>query len=252
MDNYNFIEVSEKNAASESLFCIKNPKYPGFQIKLDWLSKRRKEGLKLILLKVDNELAGFIEYVPGQYAWRPVDAIDYMFIHCMWVYPKKNYNKGYGSLLINHCIEDAKGQGLKGVAVQVSSGSWMTGANVFSKNGFLSIEKKGRFELMVYKFADCPDPKFIDWEQYAASYKGLHLVYANQCPFFIKSVEEMRQTAKEQGYKLNVSILKTSEQARNAPSGYGVYGLVYNGKLLADHYISNTRFKNILNKELVK
>ena len=28
--------------------------------------------------------------------------------------------------------------------------------------------------------------------------------------------------------------------------------MVYNGKLVADHYISNTRFRNILNKEVKK
>lgn len=250
MESLKFIEVTEANASQESLFCIKNPTYPGFQLKLDWLTKRRKEGLKLIILKSGNENTGFIEYVPGRFAWRPIEALEYMFIHCMWVFPKKNYNRGYASRLINHCIEDAKKLGMKGVAVQVSSGSWMAGNEVYLKNGFLSVETKGRFELMVNKFSDSPNPTFIDWEKNQGKYTGLNLIYANQCPLFIKSVDEMKRTATEFGYELKVTVLETSEQARQAPSGYGVYNLVYNGKLLADHYISNTRFKNILTKEL--
>ncbi|MEZ5197460.1 MAG: YoaP domain-containing protein [Bacteroidales bacterium] len=59
----------------------------------------------------------------------------------------------------------------------------------------------------------------------------------------------MKQTAKEYGLDLQVTILKTAKEAQEAPSGYGTYSLVYKGKLLSDHYISNTRFKNILNKE---
>ena len=47
-----------------------------------------------------------------------------------------------------------------------------------------------------------------------------------------------------------ITEIKTAKEAQQAPSGYGVYSLVYNGKLLSDHYISNTRFKNILKKEI--
>jgi hypothetical protein len=60
----------------------------------------------------------------------------------------------------------------------------------------------------------------------------------------------MKETAKKFGIPLNVTVMDTPGQAQRAPSGYGVYSLLYNGKLLADHYISNTRFQNILNKEL--
>jgi hypothetical protein len=62
----------------------------------------------------------------------------------------------------------------------------------------------------------------------------------------------MKETAKAFGLKLNISILDSAKKAQQAPSGYGVYSLVYDGKLLADHYISNTRFKNIITKEIMQ
>lgn len=250
MENFKIIEAIDENAIEESLFCVKNPKYDGFKLKRDWLKERWKEGLKLKILKKDDEKIGFIEYTPGEFAWRPVIAENYLFIHCLMVYGKKNNKLGYGTKLINDCIEDAKRQGKSGVAVFTSKGSWIANKSIFIKNGFKFIETKDRFELLAFKFKDSPDPAFIDWHLHARKHKGLHLIYANQCPLFIKSVEEMKQTAKDHSLDLQVTILNTAQEAQQSPSGYGTYSLIYNGKLLSDHYISNTRFKNILNKEI--
>lgn len=252
MEQLRFLEIAPENAAKEGLFCIKNTKYPGFKLKLNWLKERNKEGLKLKLLKNGDETLGFIEYVPIENAWRPVKGGNYLFIHCMWVYPKKNYNRGFGSKLIQHCIEEAIQNKLDGVASFASKGSWMTDKALFLKNGFKIIDNKDRFDLMVYKLNESQNPEFVSWENYLSNYKGLNLVYANQCPLFIKSVDEMKATAQEFGLELKVNILDTAKKAQHAPSGYGVYSLVYDGKLLSDHYISNTRFKNIITKEILK
>ena len=252
MDKLRFIEVTPDNAVKEGLFCIKNPKYPGFKLKQQWLQERNKEGLKLKLLKSGEEILGFVEYVPIENAWRPVKGENYLFVHCMWVYPKKNYNQGFGSKLLQHCIQESRQNNLNGVAAIVSNGSWMTDKALFLKNGFEVINAKGRFDLVVKKFNDSPIPEFINWEVSLSKYKGLNLVYANQCPLFIKSVDEMKATAKEFGLELKVSILETAKDAQQAPSGYGVYSLVFDGKLLSDHYISNTRFKNIITKEILR
>jgi len=250
MSNIKIIEVTEDNVLQEGLFCSNNPKYEGFQLKLEWIQKRWKEGLKLKILQAGDEKIGFIEYMPGESAWRPVKALNYIFIQCLMVYAKKNYKKGFGSQLIEHCIEDAKRMDKSGVAVMTSKGSWLADKSIFMKHGFEEVDKKDRFELMTLKLNGEDDPTFIDWHQNAKKHKGLNLIYANQCPYFTKSVEDLRQTAKEYGLELKVKVIKKAEEAQNAPSGYGVYSVVYNGKILADNYISNTRFKNILNKEL--
>ncbi|MCP4751421.1 MAG: hypothetical protein GY866_11040 [Proteobacteria bacterium] len=44
---------------------------------------------------------------------------------------------------------------------------------------------------------------------------------------------------------------KNAEDAQKAPSLYGVFNLIYKGKLLADRNISITRFKNIVKKEII-
>ena len=251
MEPINFVEITHENASAEGLFCIKNPQYPGFKLKLDWLEKRRAEGLKLKILKNGRETVGFVEYVPGEFAWRPVKADNYLFIHCLWVYPKKNLGKGFGSILLEEVENDARSADKAGVTVVTSEGTWMSGPSLFRKNGFKETAVKDRFILMTKKLNPSPDPEFRDWEKNLANYRGLNLVYANQCPLFIKSVDDMKQTASAAGLDLKVTVLNSAEDIRNAASGYGVYSLVYEGRLLADHYISNTRFKNILNKEIV-
>lgn len=249
------IDIDRENIAqySPGPTCFLNPKHEGAQKRLEWLKKRFSEGLKIKLLysEGDRKVAGFIEYIPGENAWRSVDAKGYMFIHCIWVYPNKYKNQGYASLLIKECIEDAKAQGKIGVAVITSEGSFMAGKDVFLKNGFKSVASaKPSFELMVKTLKKGPLPKLMDWEKQLSKHKGLNIVYTNQCPWVARSIEDLAETAKKKGLKLEVTEFKTAKQAQNAPSVYAVFNLVYNGKLLADHYISNTRFLNIINKEI--
>jgi hypothetical protein len=51
---------------------------------------------------------------------------------------------------------------------------------------------------------------------------------------------------------LKIKIALDSEGKQLAPSGFGTFSLLKDGKLLEDHYISRTRFENILKKEAKK
>ena len=93
-------------------------------------------------------------------------------------------------------------------------------------------------------------PRFRDWEKQLSKYKGLNIIYSYQCPWVARSIKELVEIAKNKGLELRLSELKNAETAQNAPSIYASFNLVYNGKLLADHYISSKRFLNIINKEI--
>jgi len=47
---------------------------------------------------------------------------------------------------------------------------------------------------------------------------------------------------------LRFTELKNAKQAQNAPSIYATFNLIYDGKLIVDHYISQRRFQNIIDK----
>ena len=234
------------------LSCFMNPGQEGAKIRMDWIRERFSEGLTIRLLVVPDsrKTVGYIEYIPGEHAWRAVDARDYLFIHCIWVSPTTMRGAGNGSRLVQACIDDARQGGNRGVAVITSEGPFMAGKDIFLNNGFSIVaEEKPSYSLMVHPLRSGPLPKFRDWRSQLKQYQGLHLVYANQCPWVARSVKEIRTTASELGLGIQVTELKTAEEVHRAPSVYGIFSLVFNGKLLADHYISITRFRNILRKE---
>jgi GNAT superfamily N-acetyltransferase len=248
MNKVDIITITPDNIEEEGIFCLKNPQHPGFKCKADWYREHFAEGLRMKIAKDEGGLpAGFVEYVPAEYAWRPVTAPGYMFIHCLWVYPKKAQSKGFGSALIRACEDDARAQGKAGIVVMVSRGAWMAEVGVFLRNGFQRVEQKGRFELLAKKFSpSATDPQLIDWIAGNGAYKGWHLVYADQCPLHEKSARDLLEEAKAQGIQLNVKRIDSAAEARQIPSGYGVYGLIHDGVVQQDHYVSRARFRNIL------
>lgn len=252
MDKIKVVNLTHKTMPQYPPKCFLNPKNEGYQIKREWLKKRFSEGLKIKQLYSEKErkCIGFIEYVPGEYAWRAVDAKGYTFIHCIWVSPNKYKGKGYGSLLIKECMNDAKKAGNLGVAVITSEGPFMAGKSLFLKNGFECVDMVDPFALLVYPFIKGPLPKFKNWEKQLKTYEGLHIVYSNQCPWVARSIKELTDVAKEKGLTLTITELKTAEKAQNAPSLYATFNVVYNGNLLVDHYISKKRFCNIIDKNV--
>ncbi len=252
LNSHHIVPVTPENSEEETLFCIKDKLNPGFSCKQLWFNKMYKEGLRLSILKGnENKMLGFIEYVPAAKASRPVIAPNFMFIHCMYLAAKKTRNKGLGSKLIEACEKEARAKKMDGVCVMTSKGAWIADHRIFEKNGYSKVGKKGRFDLLAKKWnKDAPDPQLIDWTANLDRYQGWHVIYADQCPWHEKSVEALLHTAHDFEIDLKVTKLSTDQEARNAPSGFGVFSLVHNGKLLEDHYISATRFRNILKKEL--
>ena len=154
--------------------------------------------------------------------------------------------------MIRACIEEAERAGSTGVASMVSDGPWMAGKEVFLNNGFSKTAERDRFELVVYRLKkEGAEPHFRDIGGTSPGFRGLHLVYADQCPLLCKSVNDLSQMAAENGLPLRVTVLKSAREAQNAPSYYGAFSLLWNGRLLSDHYVSKGRFRNILRKEIL-
>ncbi len=252
MAKIRIINIDTNNLEKYPPRCFLNPKHEGNVKKYEWLNERFKEGLKIKQIYTeDKKCIGFIEYTLGEFAWRSVNAKGLMFIHCLWVSPNKFKSKGYGTMLIDECLKDAKKEKQNGVAVITSEGSFMAGKSLFLKNGFKEIEQqKPSFTLLVKEFKKTTLPKLNSPEKELKKYTGLNLVYSRQCPWVVRSIAELSEIAKKKKLDLKITELKTAREAQRAPSIYGTFSLIYDGKIYADHYISTTRFKNILEKEL--
>ena len=246
-------KVGPHNLAECGIGCLVNTKNPGYRAKVDWLQERFDEGLRFLLFRDTNgKPLAFLEYAPGAYAWRPVEADGWLFVHCLWVYGRGQKVGGLGSRLIEACIDEARQQRTRGVAAMVSDGPWMVSKQIFLKNEFEQVAETDRFQLLIHRLKKGAAPRFRDIAQSQKKYRGLHIVYTPQCPMLPKSVNDLSEMAAEHGLRLKVTVLKTAREAQNAPSYYGVFNLLWNGRLLSDHYVSKGRFKNILKKEILQ
>ena len=257
MEKIEIIDTNTDNILEYGVCGYKNIKRPGYPEKIEWLKDRFPEGLKIKTLHSDKDgTQGMIEYIPGEYCWRPVEASGYMFIHCIFAGFKRAYKgKGYGSLLVDECLKDARKENLHGVAVVTRKGPFMADKELFVKKDFEVVDTAPPdFELLVKKFnKTAPTPKFKgDWEERQSQYgKGLTIIRADQCPYTVKNVKEICETTeKEYGIKPDIIELKNCEEAQNSPCPFGTFCIISNGKVIAHHPISNTRCTNIMNKQV--
>ena len=254
MDAIQIIDTDSGNIHDLGICGYKSPKRPGFPEKVSWMKEREKEGLKIkSLFSKEDGTQGMIEYIPGEYCWRPVDARGYMFIHCLFTGFRKAYQrKGYASLLLDACESDARKVGMSGGAVVTRKSSFMVGKDIFLKRGYKVADKApSDFELLVLKYNEKhPLPKFKKGLGSSANQfsDGLTIIRADQCPYTVKNVNEIVETAEKQfGLTTRVITLTSHKQAQESPCAFGIFCIIYQGKIIAEHPISKTRFVNIMN-----
>ncbi len=250
-NTYNIVRVTPENFKEHpQAICFINPKHKYYNKKVEWFREQYKNGLRILILYLEGEKrsVGFIEYVPGEFCWRAVNAKGYMFIHCLWIYGKKYQNQGLGTLLIKEAEKDS--EGMKGIAVVTSDNAFMTNKTIFLKNGYSVVSVLGKDQLLIKQFKKSPLPSFNVNTEVLQNYKGLTIIYSRQCPWVARCIEELKPILVKEKLNPDIIELKTAQEAQNAPSVYSVFNLIYNGKILADRYISTKRFTNIIRKEL--
>ena len=229
------VKLTHENIEQEHICCaISNNKDIQVVSKKNWLRERLDEGL--VFLKGNVRGKCFIEYLPAEYAWTPIEADGYMYIDCLWVSGQFK-GHGYSNLLLDACIEDSKEKGKKGLVILSSK----------KKRGFLSDPKymgyKGfkvadtaepYFELMYLPFAeDARLPRFGDTvHEHKDMPKGFVLYYTNQCPFTAKYVPLLEQMAKARNAVFRSVHIQTREDAHLAPSPFTTFSLFYYSQLV--------------------
>jgi GNAT superfamily N-acetyltransferase len=235
------LAVDAENIERLGFFCYKSkPKTPGYEKKLAWLSQRFSEGMKIKILYENGKSKAFIEYIPGEYAWRAVDAKNYLFIHCLWVVGRAK-GKGYGSRLLQECVQDACAEGFDGVAMLTSSGNWLAGSDLLLKHGFEVVaQAPPSFELLALGFRQATTPTLPnDWDDRLQKFgHDMTVIYADQCPYIDRLVQAVFNAGRELGIDVRAVEFHDCEQVqRSAPSAYGVYSVIYRGALMSYHPI---------------
>lgn len=257
-DDIQIISLTPENIADYGVCGYKDVnKHIELRRKIEWVKEYYLKGLRIkAVISKKGGYQGMLEYIPGEYAHRPVNADKYMFIHCLYVGFKNEFKgKGMATSLINECIKEAREAEMNGVTVVTRKGSFMAKKEIFLKLGFELVDKVNPdFELLVLKFyQDAPNPSFKDTIENLNLYKeGLTILRSPQCPYTEKNVNEIIQTANNKyRIKINLIDIKNAEEAQNVPCAFGTFCIIYNGEVISYSPISNTRFENIM-KDIIK
>lgn len=248
-----YIQITKNNIETEHICCALGAKQyeEAVNEKKQWLTERMDEGL--VFHRLNNRAKVFIEYLPAEMAWIPIQAPNYMYINCLWVSGRFK-NNGHAKQLLDKCKEDAKARGMDGIV------------HVVGKKKYPYLSEKRFFTYMGFELVDQTDPYFelfsLGWndqavrpsfkrnEKCSVSQQGIAIYYTAQCPFAAGVLEELREISEKNGVPFTTHQLTTRLEAQNAPTVWTTFGLFYNGKFISHEIMSANKFEKILKKLL--
>lgn len=233
-----YITLTKENIEKEHICCAFSDKKcsEGYEMKKAWLKNEFDNGY--VFRRLDARAKVFIEYVPAENAWIPVDAPNYLMINCFWVSGQYK-GKGHAKALLQSAIEDAKAQGKSGLVTVAGTKKlpFMSDTKWLLRQGFNTIESlSDGFSLLALKLEDnAPVPSFKECVKSGAceEEKGLVVYYTNRCPFTDYYVNgSLWVLAQEKNIPLKIVKLETMEQAQAAPTPATLFSVFYKGKFL--------------------
>ncbi len=243
------VKLSHENIDREHICCaIANEKDIQVVSKKNWLRERLDEGL--VFLKGNVRGKCFIEYIPAEYAWAPIEAKGYLYIDCLWVSGQFK-GHGYSSLLLNACMDDGREKGKKGLVILSSKkkAGFLSDPGYLKYKGFQRVDAADPyFELWCLPFEEGAElPRFVkSVHEHENMPKGFVLYYTNQCPFTAKYVPLLEEMAKNRKAPFQSVHIQTREEAQNAPSPFTTFSLFYDGQFVTHEILSEKKFDKIL------
>jgi N-acetylglutamate synthase-like GNAT family acetyltransferase len=217
------VELDTKILEGMGSFCLRSKKKSlGYINKNKWLNDRFEEGLRYVQIIENNKQVGFFEYTEAEYSSRVVLAKDYLVIHCLWV---SETGKGYGTRLINLCLQEARKRSKQGVVVVTNpETSWTPSKDIFLKNDFTLVDTAPYgFELLVLPFeTGTALPLFpTNWEERANQFKELTILRSFQCPYIEVATQNILEGANTLGLKVKVIDFQSREELmEQSPTPY--------------------------------
>lgn len=239
----NYIRINKNNIDKEHICCAMSGKQS--LAKKEWLKQRFDEGL--VFYRSEERGKCFIEYIPSENAWIPVEADGYLYINCLWVAGTLK-GHGYSNDLLDKCIRDAKEQGKQGLCILSADGrkrEFLADRTFLEHKGFTTADTSDcGITLMFLPFDEnAAPPKFKPCAKHPKiDDEGFVLYYTDQCPFTCYWVPRVEEAAKAHGIKLKTVHITTKEAAQNTPSPVTTYALFQNGKFVTQGILTDKKF----------
>lgn len=239
----NYIRITKENIDKEHICCAMSGKQG--EAKKAWLKERFDEGL--VFYRSEERGKCFIEYIPAENAWVPIDAPKYMFINCLWIAGSMK-GHGYSNDLTDECIRDAKAQGKAGICILSSEKrkkEFLSDPKYLAYKGFILADSSDcGITLMYLPFtADAPAPAFKECAKHPQTDEsGWVIYYTDQCPFTFYWVPRVVTEAKQHGIEIKTVHITDKTAAQNLPAPVINYALFKDGKFITHAIQSDKKF----------
>ena len=243
------ITLTKDNLDTEHICCaISNNNDCQVAAKKAWLRDRLADGL--VFKKGNVRGKCFIEYIPAENAWAPIEAPGYMYIDCLWVSGQFK-GQGNSTLLLDECIADSKAKGKKGLVILSAKKKmpFLSDPKFLQYKGFQPADEAEPYYVL-YALPFVPEaetPRFrpqVKSPQVAPS--GYVLYYAHQCPYTAKYVPLLQDIARAHDVPFQAVLFESAQQAQNAPAPFTSYSLFYNGAFVTNEILSEKKFEKML------
>ena len=238
-----YIRITKENIDLEHICCAMSGKQS--LAKKEWMKDCFEDGLVFYRSKERGKC--FIEYIPAENAWIPIEAGGYIYINCLWIAGAMK-GHGYSDDLISECIRDARETEKKGICILSSEGrkkEFLSDSKYLEHKGFsVADTSEPGITLMYLPFdKNAEPPRFKECARHPKTDEnGFVLYYTDQCPFTYYWVPKVQEAAKENNIPLKVIHITDKSSARNAPSPVTTYALFHNGKFITHAIQSDKKF----------
>lgn len=239
----NYIRITKDNIDKEHICCAMSGKQS--LTKKEWLKKRFDEGL--VFYRSEERGKCFIEYIPAENAWVPIEADGYLYINCLWVSGSMK-GQGYSNDLLAECIRDAKAQGKKGLCILSAEGrkrEFLSDPKYMVHKGFTVADTSDCGITLLYLPLEptAEPPKFRDCAKHPkVEGNGFIIYYTDQCPFTYYWIPRVEEVAKKHNIPLKTVHITTKEAAQNVPAPVTTYALFRDGKFVTQGIQSDKKF----------
>ena len=245
-----YITLTPENLAREHLCCAIADKrhQQGVADKKTWLAARMPQGH--VFRKLDARGKVFIEYAPLETAWVPVIGENYLYIYCLWINGEYK-GKGYGKMLMEYCLADAKAKGRSGVCMlgAKKQKTWFSDQAFVKKFGFETVDSTlGGYELLALSF-DGSRPSFTEAaRQQRIDDERLTIFYGKQCPYIPNCLEQVQTYCTDNAIPLQLIPVDSLEKAKNLPCVFNNWATFYKGRFAGVHLLNEGYLKKLLDE----
>ena len=246
----NYIRITKDNIDREHICCAMSNKQSN--VKKEWLKQRFEEGL--VFYRSEERGKCFIEYIPAEYAWVPIEAEGYLYINCLWIAGSMK-GHGYSNDLLEECIRDAKKQGRKGLCILSSEKrkrEFLADPKYLAYKGFSVADTSDcGITLMYLPFdQETNPPRFKDCARHPKTETpGFVVYYTDQCPFTYYWVPRVEEVAREHNIPFRAIHITEKEAAQNAPAPVTTYALFRDGQFVTQAIQSDKKFLTLAGVE---